>query len=140
MKLSSKTIKRLKKTYDEWVLITGTTSGIGKELAIKFGEAGFKLILTGRREKQLNDLSTQLFDDYGTESIPVKGDLTNRNDINALLHETEHLNVGIAVLNAGFGTSGKFIAADIEQEVNMLDLNCKSVLIMAHHFANKMKG
>ena len=140
MKLSQKTIKRLKKNYDEWVLITGATSGIGKELALKFGEAGFKLVITGRREKLLKALSTQLFDVYGTESIPVQGDLSRRNDIEILLREIDHLNIGITVLNAGFGTSGRFINADIHQELNMLDVNCKSVLILAHHFANKMKS
>ncbi len=139
MKISQKTIKRLRKNYGEWVLITGATSGIGRELAIKFGEAGFKLVITGRREKQLKKLSTQLFDDYGTESIPIQGDLSNRKDIDTLLREIDHLKIGIAILNAGFGTSGKFINSDIEQEMNMLELNCKTVLIMAHYFANKMK-
>ena len=56
MKLSQKTIYRLKKNYDEWVLVTGATSGIGRELALKFGEAGFKLVITGRREKFLEKL------------------------------------------------------------------------------------
>ncbi len=140
MKISQKTIKRFKKNYHEWVLITGATSGIGRELAIKFGEAGFKLVITGRREQELEALSTHLFDEYGTESIPIKGDLSTIEDVDILLKETDHLNIGIAVLNAGFGTSGKFINADLKQEMNMLDLNCKAVLIMAHHFANKMKS
>ena len=139
MKLSQKTIRRLKNTYDEWVMITGATSGIGKELAIKFGEARFKLIITGRRENELEALSTYLFDNFQTETIPIKGDLSRTEDIKALLEETNHLKIGVAILNAGFGTSGKFLDSNIEQEVNMLDLNCKSVLKMAHYFANKMK-
>ena len=140
MKISQKTIKRFKKNYHEWVLITGATSGIGRELAFKFGEAGFKLVITGRREQELEALSTHLFDEYGTESIPVKGDLSTMEDVDILLKEIDHLSIGIAVLNAGFGTSGKFINADIKQEMNMLDLNCKAVLIMAHYFANKIKN
>ena len=139
MRLSHNTIKRLKNTYDEWVMITGATSGIGKELAFKFGEAGFKLVLTGRREKELEALSTHLFDNYRTETVPIKGDLSYIEDVKSLLEETDHLNIGVAILNAGFGTSGRFIDSNIEHEVNMLDLNCKSVLIMAHHLANKMK-
>ncbi|WP_367390599.1 SDR family NAD(P)-dependent oxidoreductase [Lewinella sp. LCG006] len=43
-------------------------------------------------------------------------------------------------MNAGYGTSGKFIDASMDQEVNMLDLNCKSVLQLTHYFANKMKA
>ena len=139
MKRSHKTIQRLKTNYHEWVFITGATSGIGKELAKQFAEAGFKLIITGRREKELKELSTVFFDKYGTESIPIPGDLSNKEDVQTLLTEINHLNIGIAVLNAGFGTSGKFINARLDQEMNMLDLNCKSVLTMAHFFANKMK-
>ena len=123
MKLTNKTIHRLKQKYGKWVLITGATSGIGKELALKFGEAGFNMVITGRREQLLNDLSSELFDQHRVEVI----------------HACNHLPIGIAVLNAGFGTSGKFIDADIKQEVNLLDLNCKSLLILTHHFANKMK-
>jgi hypothetical protein len=140
MKIAQKTIKRLKSNYHEWVLVTGATSGIGRELALKFGEAGFKLIITGRRGKELEALSAHLSDEYNTESIPVQGDLSIIEDVNKLFSEVSHLNIGIAILNAGFGTSGKFRASNIEQEVNMLDLNCKAVLIMAHHFANKMKA
>lgn len=140
MKISQKTIKRLKKNYGEWVLITGATSGIGRELALKFGEAGFNLVVAGRRQQLLQDLSTQVFDNYGTECIPIQGDLTITNDIDHLLAEIDHLDIGIAVLNAGFGTSGKFINADLDKEVNMLDLNCKSVLIMAHRLAGKIKS
>lgn len=139
MKISNKHTNRLRESYGEWVLITGATSGIGRAMAIQFGEAGFKLILTGRRAKELEELSNHLFDNYQTESIPIKGDLSKTEDVNYLLAETDHLAIGIAILNAGFGTSGKFISSTIDDEVNMLDLNCKSVLLMAHHFSNKMK-
>lgn len=138
MSLSKKTIQRLQQQYGDWVLITGATSGIGRELAWRFGEAGFKLVITGRREALLNELSTQLFDQFKTETIPITGDLSRRTDVQALIRGTEHLPIAIAVLNAGFGTSGKFIQADIEQEVNMLDLNCKALLLLSHHFAKKM--
>jgi len=140
MKLTQKTINRLKDKYGNWVLITGATSGIGKELAHKFGEGGFNLVITGRRETLLNELSTYLFDTFKVESVPVVGDLSKSEEVDKLIKETAHLSIGVAVLNAGFGTSGKFIDADIEKEVNMLDLNCKTLMRMTHHFVNKMKG
>jgi len=139
MKLNNKTINRLRINYGNRVLITGATSGMGKEMAIKFGEAGFNLIITGRRENLLNELSTFLFDEYKVECIPVCGDLSKEEDVSNLIKETNHLDIGIAVLNAGFGTSGKFIASDIEQEINMLNLNCKALLMFTHYFSNKMK-
>ncbi len=122
------------------MLITGATSGIGRELALQFGRAGFKLILTGRRAPLLQEFCTQLFDEYQTEAIPIPGDLSNAADVQALIRESAHLPIGIVVLNAGYGTSGNFLKADIARETNMLDLNCKAVLQLTHHFANQMKA
>ena len=139
MKLSQKTIKRLKEKYGNWVLITGATSGIGRELAYKFGESGFNLVITGRREQILENLASELSEMYKVEVNPLTGDLSTAVGINDLLKHTTYLPLGIVVLNAGFGTSGKFLDSPIEREVNMLDLNCKSVLMLTHHFANKMK-
>jgi len=139
MKLDNKTINGLKNNYGNRVLITGATSGIGREMALKFGEAGFDLIITGRREHLLNELSTLLFNEYKVDSIPIFGDLSKEQDVVDLINGTNHLDIGIAVLNAGFGTSGKFIESDIEQEINMLNLNCKALTKLTHHFANKMK-
>lgn len=138
MKLSHKTESRLKEAYGDWVLVTGATSGIGKAMATKFAEAGFNLVITGRRESALNDLSTAFFDRYQVEVIPITGDLSQTADVQSLLSHTSHLPIGIVVLNAGFGTSGKFIKSDIEDEINLLDVNCRAVLCLAHHFANKM--
>ncbi len=140
MDLKSKTINQLKKKYGDWVLITGATSGIGKEMALKFGEAGFNLVITGRRKERLDQLATQLFDNYKTEAIPITGDLSKDDDIALLIKETVHLPIKIIILNAGFGTSGKFVDSSIEEEINMLELNCKAVLKLAHHFSNQLKS
>ena len=139
MTVSATTAQRLQQQYGNWVLITGATSGIGRELALQLGKAGFKLVITGRREQLLNELSTRLFDDFQTETIPVTGDLSTKEGVHDLIKATAHLPLGIVVLNAGFGTSGTFLNADIDKEVNMLDLNCGAVLRLAHHFANQMK-
>ncbi|MEM6265702.1 MAG: SDR family NAD(P)-dependent oxidoreductase [Bacteroidota bacterium] len=140
MKVTEKVSNRLKDSYGDWALVTGATSGIGKELATKLGEAGFNLVITGRREAMLQALSTELFDRFRVETIPIAGDLSDESAVTKLLQGTSHLPIGIAILNAGFGTSGKFINANVTEELNLVDLNCKSVLRMAHHFANKMKA
>ncbi|WP_299366062.1 SDR family oxidoreductase [Winogradskyella sp.] len=140
MKLKDRTIKRLKGNYGQWILITGATSGIGKEMAIKLGEAGFNLVVTGRRKNLLDVLKQQLIEAYNIDVVVIAGDLSVEIDVIHLIEETEHLNLGIVILNAGYGTSGKFINSSIEKETNMLDLNCRSLLILTHHFAKKMKG
>lgn len=137
-KLNQQEIKRLKKRYGNWALITGATSGIGRELALQLGKAGFNVVLTGRRESLLKTLATQLFDDYKVEAIPIAGDLSKVLEVEQLLEGTKHLSLGVVILNAGYGTSGPLMNADLEQELNMLDLNCRSLLMMSHYFAKKM--
>ena len=140
MKLTSSTIQRLTSQYGDWVLITGATSGIGRAMALAFGEAGFRLVITGRRESLLNELGTHLFDQYQVETIPLVGDLSTAEGVAQLKAETAHLPIGIAVLNAGYGTSGSFLNSELDQEINMLRLNCESVLSLSHHFANQFQA
>ncbi len=139
MKLNNNTVNRLKKNYGNWALVTGATSGIGKELAVNLAQAGFNLVITGRKEEELNSISTAFFDSYMVETIPLNGDLSKKTAVETLLRETSHLPIGIVILNAGFGTSGKLFNSDIDIELNMIDLNCKAVLQMSHHFSKKMK-
>lgn len=64
--------------------------------------------------------------------------------VDKLLAETKDCDVGLLVAAAGFGTSGNLIKADLENELNMIDVNCKTVLAMSYHygrmFAEKKRG
>ena len=140
MTLDNKTIERLKTTYGSWVLITGATSGIGKELSICLGKSGFNLVIIGRRKSVLDDLKANILVQYNNEVIVVAGDLTKSDDLENLISITQSIPIGILILNAGYGTSGKFIHNDIGQELNLLQLNCESVIKLTHVFANRMKN
>jgi short-subunit dehydrogenase len=137
MKLNKKEINRLKSRYGDWILITGATSGMGAELALKFGEAGFNLALAGRRQERLVSFASEMSEKYGVETFSVTGDLSTELDVSLLMDKLRHLPISIAVMNAGFGTSGKFIDSDIHEEINMLDLNCKALMVLTHHFGNR---
>lgn len=138
MKLSNRTIKRLKNTYGNWALVTGASSGIGKEMALKLGESGYNLVVTGRSKQKLEDLATLIFNQYKVEVFPVSGDPSKEADVQMLIKETINLPLGIVVLNAGFGTSGEFYKSELESELNMLEINCRSILILTHHYCSCM--
>ena len=140
MKVSSKTSNRLKSQYGDWALITGATSGIGRELAQKLGEARFNLVIAGRNEGVLNQLSYDMQTTFRVQAIVVSGELSEETAIKTLLDKTQNLPIGIVILNAGYGTSGSFLDADLETELNMLDLNCKAVCALAHSFGNRMRA
>lgn len=138
MTLNHKEAQRLKSKYGQWVLITGATSGIGRELALQFAQAGFSLVINGRQSETLDKLAAKLFEHHQTEVLPVAADLSTLNGVNELIHATESASPGIVILNAGFGSSGRFIESNIGDELSMLGLNVQSVLVLSHHFGSLM--
>ena len=97
------------------VLITGASDGIGRELAYKYAEDNFRLILTARNEMKLMKLADEL--KYTTAIVKVK-DLSNMNQIHELFQELqqEKIHVDVLVNNAGFGLYGDFINTSAEEE------------------------
>ncbi len=137
MKLSQAEKTRLKNQYGPWALVTGASSGIGKELAERLAEAGLKVILTARRRPLLEKLARELQDRYSTETRVIDTDLATEAGVRQLIENTDDLQVGLLVANAGFGTSGHFLAASLEEELNMLQVNNAALLRLTHHFGNR---
>jgi uncharacterized protein len=79
------------------------------------------------------DLSRQ----YTIEVQVLDADMSSQQDVNLVIETSKKLDVGLVVVNAGFGTSGLFISSSIETEINMLEVNCKALLSLTHHFAKR---
>lgn len=137
MKLSEKEKQRLQTKYGPWALITGSSSGIGKELAIQCASAGLNLILVARGETVLNELADQLEKAYSIQVAVHRADVSDREQTNRLLQFSVAYDIGLFIAAAGFGTSGEFRNGNVEEELDMLKVNCASVLEMTHHFAQR---
>jgi short-subunit dehydrogenase len=110
-------------------LITGASTGIGRELAKLFAADHYRLILTARQEQRLNDLAAQLRADHGIEvSIYVK-DLVDTTAPDELFAAVEQQGDAVDVLvnNAGFGTFGFFAESDVSSQLNMIQLNATAL-------------
>lgn len=138
MKISIKHQGILRQKYGHWAIVTGATSGIGLELAIQLAQAGLNLVIVARGEARLSIVADQL-KQYPVKVKTVAADLSTSEGVTSVIGATEGLPVGLLVNNAGFGTSGLFVNSDIGQEMNMLRLNCETVLLLTHHFANQFK-
>lgn len=130
--MEKKNIQNLK-FYGPWALVTGASNGIGRALARELAAQGYQLILQGRNAIRLNNLAEEL----KVESRLVRCDLSTREGVQELMDAIDSLDIGLAVLSAGFGSSGYFRETSIPEELNMVDVNIKAVLELSHYFANR---
>ncbi|RLD67330.1 MAG: short-chain dehydrogenase, partial [Bacteroidetes bacterium] len=122
------------------VLITGASSGIGKELAYVFAKNNFNLILVARRAEKLDEIKNDILTQYKVEVHVITMDLSQLESANKLFKEvmTQKLNVDVLINNAGFGISAAFDKMDIEYEEQMLILNIITLTKLSRLFGNYM--
>jgi uncharacterized protein len=115
-------------------LITGASSGIGKEFAKQLAARGYHLILVARRQDRLRELAESL--DTTTHIGPC--DLVN--EAHKLQGEIAKLGVDVDLLinNAGFGLRGRFLDAPEGRDVEMIRVNCEAVVILTRAFLPAM--
>jgi short-subunit dehydrogenase len=140
MALSTTEKNRLKTRYGAWALITGASSGIGKELAERLAESGLNVCIVARRKTALDELASTLRSKYRVEVLVVEADLSQQTGIDATLQAIQTLDVGLLAASAGFGTSGLFIENSIDDEQQMLAVNCTALLALTHHFSRIFKA
>lgn len=129
---------RLLDRYGPAALVTGATSGIGRAIAVELAAAGFELVLAARREQELRALATDLHAAHGTAAWVLPVDLATRDGVDELVTNTAGTDLGLYVAAAGFGTSGPFLAADLDTEREMLRLNGEAVLATSHVFGRRL--
>ena len=112
-------------------IITGASSGIGKEFVKQISQTGeFDRIWVIARSK---DKLLELEYNFGESIVPIALDLTNENDFEkfAEILEKEKPDIKLLVNNAGFGKFGSHSQIPISESANMIDLNCKAVVMMS---------
>jgi len=85
---------------DKWILITGASKGLGREMAILFAEAGANLILTARSAELLEKLKSQAIA-AGVECVTVPGDLRDKTVLESVKSLCLERQIDILVNNAG---------------------------------------
>lgn len=108
-------------------LITGASSGIGRDIAINLSEKGYDLILVARDLEKLNEVKSKLH----TNVEVVSMDISKAENCQEL-HE-KYKDIDILVNNAGFGDCGYFIKTSLDKELKMIDTN-----IVAYHVLTKL--
>lgn len=123
--------------YGSWAVVTGASSGIGEAIAKRLAAEGFHLVLVARRLDTLQKMATELAQKYNIEARALPLDLASTNSDEALATACQDLDVGLLIASAGFGTSGSFLSANREQELEMLAVNCRALLSASLHFGKR---
>lgn len=119
----------------KYALITGATSGIGYELAKLFAENNYNLIIVARKHDDLINKQNELTK-YGIDVITYAKDLFKSEDTYAIYADLalKGISPEILVNDAGQGLYGKFQDTDIHLEIDMVNLNITSVVILTKLF------
>lgn len=116
-------------------LITGASSGIGREMAKYLDDLDCDLILVARNKEQLESLALKL----KHKPKLVVMDLLLESNVKSLYVLTKNEDIDILINNAGFGNFGKFTETDLVNDLEMIDLNIKTLHMLTKMFLKDMK-
>ncbi len=126
----------IRKLRGTTVVITGATSGIGRETALEFVRSGAGVVVAGRREERLRELVTEI-ESRGGEALAVRTDVANQAQVESLIEKAikRFGRVDTLVNNAGVGIAAKFSDQSLEDFKRVMDVNfwgavyaCKAAL------------
>ena len=118
------------------ILITGASSGIGKDMARILAKKGHELIIVARDEKRLNEVKKEL-EESGTKVTSIPIDLSNEENCIELYKKEK--DIDILINNAGFGDCGFFTQTDLNKELKMIKTNITAYHILTKLYLSEMK-
>lgn len=120
-------------------LVTGASSGIGRDIARSLAKHGIDLIITARRYDRLFELKQELTQKYGVKVKIITADLTKREQVINLYTVVSRYDIDILINNAGKGVYGSFDETSLDRELDELDLNITAFHILFKLFLRDFK-
>lgn len=123
-----------------YVLITGTTSGLGREFARLFAQNGYNIVAVARNEALLQQQKQELERQFGVEMVYIVKDLSAENSAQEVYDEIKHkgINIDILINNAGFGSFGRYVDVDWQRQKGLASVNMLAVMQLSYLFGKDM--
>jgi short-subunit dehydrogenase len=127
-------------TEDRTALVTGASSGIGRELANVIAADGYDLVVTARREERLRTLAEAVEADHGVEVTAIPQDLAAPDAADNLYEAVLDAGIDVHTLvnNAGVPVYGSFTDTDWDDERDMLQVNVVALTALTKRFVPDM--
>lgn len=116
-------------------LITGASSGIGRDFARELSRRGYDLILVARRVSRMEELAREL----ETRVSVIGADLSKREQCVEMYRQVKDEEIDVVINCAGFGVFGPFDETDLERELDMIDVNIRALHILTKLFYRDFK-
>ena len=116
------------------VFITGATSGFGEACALQFAEAGYNIIINGRREDRLKQLKKDLEEKFSVRVLSLPFDVSKRDAVFSAVNSIpgDWRNINVLINNAGLALGRDFFdEADLDEWDTMMDTNVKGLLYVS---------
>jgi hypothetical protein len=124
--------------FGPWALVTGASSGIGKEFTRQIAASGINVVLVARRNGLLAELGRAISREFNVQYRALAMDLSQEGFIAGLADATHDIDIGLVVSNAGTANSGEFLKLDQQLLQETLRLNTMAHLDIAHYFGRKL--
>jgi len=111
-------------------LVTGASSGIGEQIAVRLARLGYDLLLVARNEARLREVGERLERELHIRATPIAADLAMPNAAVDLVRRVRDLGVEVEILinNAGYAVHGAFASSPERAELDMLQVNVMSLV------------
>ena len=123
-----------------YVLITGTTSGLGREFARIFAQNGYNIVAVARNEVLLQQQKQELERQFGVEMVYIVKDLSAENSVQEVYDEIKYkgINIDILINNAGFGSFGRYVDVDWQRQKDLASVNMLAMMQLSYLFGKDM--
>ena len=123
-----------------YVLITGTTSGLGREFARIFAQNSYNIVAVARNEVLLQQQKQELERQFGVEMVYIVKDLSAENSVQEVYDEIKYkgINIDILINNAGFGSFGRYVDVDWQRQKGLASVNMLAVMQLSYLFGKDM--
>lgn len=120
-------------------LITGASSGIGRDIATELAQRGYDLILVARNIEKLNQVKENILNNCNNINIKIiQMDVSTPENCKNLYNQVND-DIDILINNAGFGAFGDFTKTDIDKEIQLINTNITAVHILTKLFLQDME-
>lgn len=124
--------------YGPWALVAGASAGLGEAFAQALAARGLSLLLLARRREALERVAGALRAAHGVEVRVAAADLGRDDVLRTVAELAGDREVGLLVYNAAHSVIGPFLDRPLEEQLRVVDVNCRGPLLLAHALGGPM--